>query len=476
MTKVRRGPVAVVVVLLLASLASIPGAQAAQIITDPPGDTAVEGNGADMPEADITGVAVTYDEEAGKISLTLQIGANLDPSGPAYQRALMERIGYGVWWADSNGTAWGFYAAPNALPNNDINMGFCEGGSANNGADQETSVALNPGETSEITWTVNDFKDGAWDFSGFLAQIHGTTWQTVTNTGEGGGNALQTAPTTCNQSVHSDVDRAPDSGAHPRFVTGAEAEFTVSPAEDEQSVEKGSSVSYDVTIENEGAVEGNVTLEAANADGWDVAVDPAEGSLASGSSFRSTVTVTPAQGAAEFTRSMTKIRALDGEEIDDVGFINTTVTGGGGGGGGPIALSADFTSGSVAIGGSTSYDITVTNNQPSETTVELSVSGDNDWASLGSSSLTIPGGESDTVTLSVEVPSDASAGSVTHTVEAVDAANNTATLELTTTVGQGGAAGATDDGTGASTPGFGTLAVLAAAGAVAFLLRRDGRR
>lgn len=464
MFTVRQSVMLVAVGLLAVSLVPAIPAAPAEIISDRTGDQSFNGNSppADAAEWDITSVSGEYLAGEETVELSVTVDGTLDQAGMA--KVFMGRAGWLVsFTAPSSGSTWEVLATPSATLDG-VNTRWCVDGGQENPQGFSAST-----DGSTITWSM-PLATGQNNFTGMITDISAQSYHDF----QQDDSSPSPNPADCGVEF-STVDRAPDSGVADRFITDGDVAFSLSADQADVGVEAGGSASYTVTVENTGGLSGDATFAATNADGWDAAVDPASASLDGGETVDVTVDVTAPDDVSSGTTSTTTFEVLANNETKASLDLNATV---GGGGGGVLQISADETSVEADPGSAVEYELTIANSGSSDLDLSVSVDGDEGWASVDPGELTVAAGEEGTVEVSVDVPSDASSGSVTHTVSVESDADASASIDLTTVVAGGDDAGTSEDDEtgGASTPGFEAVAVIAAAAAMAVLFKRRDRR
>jgi len=198
---------------------------------------------------------------------------------------------------------------------------------------------------------------------------------------------------------------------------GPDVSVSISPEEAQGA--PGGTVTFTVTITNEGNVTDTYTLSKSDTAGWTLDLPSSSGSLAPGASVDKTLTVTiPA--TAENGDSTTVTVTATSTENTVVSASNTctarAVIGVGG-----VEVTIDQTTKSGAPGGEVNFFVTITNTGTETDTFSLTASDTEDWgATLSVLSTTVVGGASrPNIKLTVSIPGDAAEGdSTTITVTA----------------------------------------------------------
>jgi uncharacterized repeat protein (TIGR01451 family) len=197
-----------------------------------------------------------------------------------------------------------------------------------------------------------------------------------------------------------------------------------------------STVTYNLVVTNTGNTADSFTLTVDSV--WDADLsDTTTGSLNPGETFDFTVDVTVPDDAADGATDVATVTATS--DTDDTAFdtaeLTTTATtevvveyG--------VELVATTTAQSGYVGTSVVYTVDITNTGDAEDTFAVTLSGNSWTTAVAPTNVTLDAGESDQLTVTVQIPAGAAHGAQdTVTVTATSAADATATdsVQLTTT-------------------------------------------
>ena len=163
----------------------------------------------------------------------------------------------------------------------------------------------------------------------------------------------------------------------------------------------GRSLSYTVTVKNEGNVSDTYSLTTADNAGWSRTISPTSLSLAAGATGTATLTVTIPSGAENCTRDNVRVIATGTGVSAENSCIAHASTGPG------VEVSISPTSRDGSPGAALTYTVTVTNTGGVADNYILTRSDNAGWSLSLSPSISLAVGASGTATLTVTIPTGA---------------------------------------------------------------------